>query len=114
MDITVNTLDEYTTFFNSANQNWQPDVEHNLLFLKAVQAHMNNWLAIQGHVFLNDVYDALRLPRTAQGAVVGWVYNGAGDGFIDFGATTHGAGAGEIKLTFNVDGVILEHLPEDL
>ena len=76
---------------------------------------MNDLLNLRGHVFLNEVYDALGIPRTSAGAVVGWVLNGGGDNYIDFGIYDASVEKrrdfvngreSSIFLDFNVDGVI--------
>jgi hypothetical protein len=76
---------------------------------------MNQLLQIRGHVFLNEVYDALELPRTSHGAVVGWLHqtveavsDQTGDGYIDFDLKPSDEG---IEIDFNVDGVIYHMLP---
>lgn len=60
--------------FNAENPNWTRDPEANWHFLVNVQNHMSDMLAIRGHVFMNDVFDVLRLPRTKLGQTHGWVY----------------------------------------
>ena len=107
----------YSKFFDASSREWEKDnPEYNLLFLKSVQEHCNNLLHNRGHLFLNEVYDALDIPRTAAGAVVGWVM-GNGDDYVDFGiwngddeATRRFVNGYEdsILLDFNVDGVILD------
>lgn len=103
-------------YFDETNVNWTRDPIANYGFLKGVQSHMNNMLQIRGHVTLNDVYDALRIPRTNEGTVAGWVWNsGVGDNFIDFGfmngidpqtiAFRNGAER-SVRLNFNVQGNI--------
>ena len=61
----------------------------------------------------------LGLPRSKEGAVVGWVKNGDGDGYVDFGvfdndvwiATQFVNGQERsIWLDFNVDGVIFDKI----
>ena len=88
----------------------------NLFFLKAQQTNANVQLTVRGHVFLNEVYDMLGLPRTAAGAIVGWV-RGNGDDVIDFGIWdnndinsdfVNGYNRSKILLDFNVDGVIYD------
>lgn len=61
-------------WFDELNDNWRDDPASNYLFLKGVQTHMDNLLQVRGHVFLSEVYDALRIPRTADSIVNGWVY----------------------------------------
>lgn len=103
-------------YFDEFNVNWTRHPSANFLFLKGVQQHMNNLLRIRGHVFLNDAYDALGMPRTKEGSVAGWLFeNPNGDGYIDFGfmsgkdpmtvAFQNGAEA-SVRLNFNIDGVI--------
>jgi hypothetical protein len=94
---------------------WSPAKDYNYFFLIATQRHFNDILTARGHVFLNEVYDALGLERTEAGSIVGWVKNGKGDNFIDFGAFDPDTNTylplvtsdnGCVLLDFNVDGVI--------
>lgn len=114
---------QYARFFDEANVNWDKSPEQNMYFLKMVQNQMNDKLKARGHVFLNEVYDALGFERSEAGQIVGWVWNKdntameAGDGFIDFGifdgndyakrAFVNG-NERSILLDFNVDGVIYD------
>jgi hypothetical protein len=105
----------YMRFFDDASPNWQKDAELNQIFIKCQQNYANHLLQARGHVFLNEVYDALGLERSRAGAVVGWVLNGeSSDNFIDFGVyeaynekfvNGHERSA---LLDFNVDGVIYD------
>jgi hypothetical protein len=91
------------------------------MFLKTQQAYLNDILRIRGHVFLNEVYDALGLERTQAGALVGWISNNVdGDCYIDFGLFDGerprvrdfvNGNERSILLDFNVDGVIYDLLP---
>lgn len=106
----------FVATFDSNNARWEPTREYNELFLRSVMNHMNQLLQIRGHVFLNEVYDALELPRTSHGAVVGWLYqtvesvsDQTGDGYIDFDLKFLDDGG--IEIDFNVDGVIYDALP---
>ena len=62
---------------------------YNMSYVVGVQRTLNYLLQARGHVFLNEAYDALGIPRTPAGAVVGWVYGTGddpeGDNYIDFG-----------------------------
>ena len=92
---------------------------YNPIFLRTTQAYMNDLLRSRGHVTLNDVYDALGMPRTKEGFVVGWVLGSGGDDYIDFGVFegdtdtairfVRGEAPG-IWLDFNVDGVIYDKI----
>lgn len=114
---------QYARFFDEANINWNKSPEQNMYFLKMVQNQMNDKLKARGHVFLNEVYDALGFERSEAGQLVGWVWNKdntameAGDGYIDFGifdgndyakrAFVNGDER-SILLDFNIDGMIYD------
>ena len=114
---------QYARFFDEANINWDKSPEQNMYFLKMVQNQMNDKLKARGHVFLNEVYDALGFDRSEAGQLVGWVWNkdntemDAGDGYIDFGifdgndcakrAFVNGDER-SILLDFNIDGMIYD------
>jgi hypothetical protein len=104
-------------FFDEVNPNFTKDPVANYLFLKGVQAHMNHRLEAFGHVFLNDVYDALGMPRCREGAVAGWLHkpndpNHKGDNFVDFGFMSsrdpqaiafRNGEERAVRLNFNID-----------
>lgn len=110
----------YARVFGDFNQNWSPQPEYNVIFLRAQQNYANDMLNARGHVFLNEVYDFLGLERTKAGAVVGWVKGSGGDDCIDFGIfdgqNMDGfydfvtGREGSIVLDFNVDGVIYDKI----
>lgn len=79
-----NRISQYARFFDESSVNWSKTPEYNLTFLKAQQNYANDLLHSRGHIFLNEVYDMLGIPRSQAGAVVGWV-KGEGDDFVDFG-----------------------------
>lgn len=122
---TVNVVDptnvsDYAKFFDVGNPNWEKDAEFNLMFLKRQQDYANDKLKAKGHLFLNEVYDMLGIPRTRAGQCVGWVYdekNPVGDNYIDFGIYDDAKAVNRdfvngyertILLDFNVDGPILD------
>ena len=114
----------YAKFFDESSTAWSKDPEYNLMFLRHQQNFFNDRLQAKGHVFLNEVYDALGIPRTRAGAVVGWILDGTGDGYIDFGLNDvyldrkRGEKVRDfvngyersILLDFNVDGVIYDKI----
>lgn len=116
--INGNSVSQYARFFDEANENWSKNSEQNLIFLKQVQSYMNDLLISRGHVFLNEVYDALGLKRSEAGQLVGWVHGlGEADGFIDFGIFDAddevkrmfvNGDETSILLDFNVDGVVYD------
>jgi Family of unknown function (DUF6353) len=109
----------YARFFDQLCQSFSPTPEYNRIFLSGQQAWFNNRLRARGHVFLNEVYDALGFERSQAGQVVGWLYNSDGDNFIDFGIYDDkrerardfvNGREGAILLDFNVDGVIYDKI----
>lgn len=123
--VDVSDLGEYSAyarFFDEGSRNWEKNPEYNLMFLRAQQQFANDKLRANGHLFLNEVYDSLGIPRTKAGQVVGWRYdekNPTGDNYVDFGIyETHREKARDfvngyesvILLDFNVDGDILSDM----
>jgi hypothetical protein len=126
IDISVVSPDgtsPYARFFDPTSTNWTQSAEYNFAFLRAQQNWANDKLRMQGHMFLNEVYDALGIPRTRAGSVVGWSLKTNGDKFIDFGIFDNSANTrafvngleGSVLLDFNVDGVIIDYIePEEV
>ena len=105
---------DYAKFFDETSLQWRNDPELNMFFLKAQEQYANDKLRSQGHLFLNEVYDALGIRRTSAGARVGWVLDDTSfeDQFVDFGiyAIRNGAFVNAMEssciLDFNVQGDI--------
>lgn len=113
----------YTRIFDSSNREWSKDGDdYNLYFLKVQENIFNDKLCSKGHLFLNEVLEALGFDHTPEGAITGWLYDGDGDGFVDFNldrvrpdalnsdernAYENGWG---ISIEFNVDGVIYDKI----
>lgn len=111
---------QYARFFDESCRDWQATPEKNYFFLRSQQQWANDMLKARGHVLLNEVYDALDIPRTKEGLVVGWVSDSKhGDNYIDFGFMdgdnprardfVNGREA-SILLDFNVDGLIYNEI----
>ena len=115
-----NAVSGYARFFDDGCNGWEKDSEYNLMFLRAQQQYSNDLLKTRGHLYLNEVYDMLGIPRTKAGQVVGWVYNTekpVGDNYVDFGLYDMNREVVRdfvngyervILLDFNVDGNILD------
>lgn len=114
-----NTWSPYARFFDECSSQWKKNAELNKLFVLAQQNYLNDLLHARGHVFLNEAYDALDIPRSAAGQIVGWVINkedDRGDNYIDFGlyeaASSRFINGAErnVILDFNVDGVVFDKI----
>ena len=117
-----NTYSDYARFFEDGCNGWSKNPEFNLMFLKNQQSYANDLLKTRGHLFLNEVYDLLGIPRTQAGNVVGWIYDEEhpnGDNFVDFGIYDTNKAKNRdfvngyertILLDFNVDGDILSSM----
>ena len=111
---------DYAKFFCEGCRGWTKDPDYNLMFLKDTERYLNDRLKARGHIFLNEVYDALGIDRTRAGNVVGWIYDEKhpnGDNYISFNIYNMNSEAARrfvngyernIILDFNVDGPILE------
>jgi len=107
-------------WFDETNTNWSKDPMTSYLWLKGVQSHMNNLLELRGHIFLNEVLDALRMPRSREGQVTGWLWGSPnGDNYIDFGFMTgtdpntvafRNGMEKTVQLDFNIDGMIWDKI----
>ena len=116
----LDNISEYARFFDATSNNFEKDPEYNMMFLRRQQDYANEMLKSRGHLFLNEVYDLLDIPRSKAGQVVGWVYdkngNTKGDNYVDFGLYRNDQGTRRfingleynILLDFNVDGVIYD------
>lgn len=102
-----------TTHFDSV-------MDYNRQFLSARQSLANDMLVANGYLFLNEVLDLLDLDRTADGFMLGWIFdpdnNEVGDNEVLFRARESFKEVEDIEgnhvlvpiinLDFNYDGVI--------
>jgi len=111
----------YARFFDEMSSSWDKVPEYNMIFLHCQQNYANDMLHARGHVFLNEVYDMLGIPRSKAGAVVGWILSKDkdADNYINFGIFEGRTDVardfvngleGAILLDFNVDGVIYDQI----
>lgn len=115
-----NDHSEYARCFDETCLGWNRDADYNLMFVKQIQNWANDRLDTKGYVFLNEVYEMLGFQKTRAGQEVGWVKDGDGDNYIDFGIfDLHdkqkrrfvNGYEKSIWLDFNVDGPIKYILP---
>jgi hypothetical protein len=109
----------YARFFDETCKDWNRNAGYNSMFIQCQQNYANDLLRARGHVFLNEVYDMLGMPRSKEGAVVGWVVNDRGDNYVDFGVFSGDTFMGQefvngnemaVLLDFNVDGIIYDKI----
>jgi hypothetical protein len=118
-------LSVYARYFDEFSTEWRRDPGYNAFFVKSQQNYWNDRLRARGHVFLNEVYDSLGIPRTTEAQIVGWVYDPDGDkglngdNYIDFGIYNDendksrefvNGWEKSILLDFNVDGIIWDKI----
>ena len=116
-EVTISELgtSPYGFKFDENSAGWDKSREGNIYFLKLTQDYLNDLLKHRGHLFLNEVYDRLDIPRRAIGQCVGWIYdenNPNGDNFVDldiFNERNNNDG-NVFYLYPNVDGYILDKI----
>lgn len=111
---------DYAKCYDNGCTGWTKNAEMNLMFLRRQQDWANERLKARGYLFLNEVYEALGIPKTKAGQIVGWIYDPKNpdiDNYVDFGIyDLHNEQARDfvngyersIWLDFNVDGNILD------
>lgn len=115
--------DEFTRIFDETCPCWKRNAESNRYFLTQQERWANDKLKQEGHLFLNDVYEALGFDKTAAGQIVGWVYddrNPIGENYVSFGIFDEAyvnrnsrfinGYEKSIILNFNHDGNILAYI----
>lgn len=108
----------YSLYYDQKFPSWEKSPGYNQTFLQSQQSYANHQLQLKGHIFLNEVLDLLKAPRTEAGQTVGWL-NKSEDGrdaLVDFGFNKSpdflNGYERDVWLDFNVDGPIA-HLIED-
>lgn len=123
-DAVVNSLKDLSPYARiiaeESSTCWDPNEDYTCQNLASVQLWANRRLERKGHLFLNEVFDQLGLSRTREGAVVGWLKNGEGDGYVSFGdfdASIYRVPSDDYTrvdsnfiVDFNVDGVIWDKI----
>jgi hypothetical protein len=98
----------YARVFDISCKNWMNHETQNLTFIRIQEQWMNDRLKAIGYLFLNEVYDALGLPRSAQGQLVGW-FRAPYSNVVEIEIVDNTQDGGFI-LAFNPDGVIYNKL----
>ena len=102
-----NGISVYARFFGKGySSEWVDTPNYNLSYIKGQQSFFNQLLHSRGHVFLNEVYDALGFKRSKEGALVGWVLGNGGDDFIDF--SIYNCSTPEYRNEYSCDTIVEE------
>ena len=112
---------QYAKFFDESSSHWTNYSEMNLMFLRQQEVYATELLKKRGHLFLNEVYDMLGLPRSKVGQMVGWIYDPEnpdhiGDNYVDFYLYDEkqrnfiNGYERTVLLDFNVDGMIIDKI----
>lgn len=123
-EIDPSTVGDYSRFYDEWCLGYEKNnPEYNLMTLKLKQGYLNEKLQINGHLFLNEAFDELGMPRTPVGSVVGWIYDPSNpdiDSYVSFGDFYDASNPEKrdfingreqaILLEFNCDGVIFEKI----
>ncbi len=102
-------------WFNEGCVGWSKDPEYNKMYLRHQQQYCNDLLRSRGHLYLNEVFDMLDIPRTKFGQVSGWVCEGE-NSYVDFGLNSESnkefinGNATDALLEFNIDGIIIDRI----
>lgn len=122
MYIEDDTPSMYARIFDEVSPYWRNSRKENDMFIRMINNHVNDLLmvrakayaegksSVKGHVYLNEVYELLGLPRAKYGYLIGWIFDEnsrMSDNFIDFAVTRfEDSKKDTILLEFNVDGMI--------
>lgn len=82
----INPMDSpFARFFDESSVYWSKSFMQNQEFLRIQQSQINKKLAVNGYLFVNDVFKELDLPQTDIGWDYGWIWDPEKVCQIDFG-----------------------------
>ena len=111
---------DYAIIYQDGCNGWSKNPEDSKIFLAHLERVFTMHLKQKGHLFLNDVYEALGVQKTKAGQIVGWVYkpeDPTRDNYVSFGIFDASSIANgnfvngyepNVILDFNVDGPIID------
>jgi hypothetical protein len=73
-----------SVWFDQNSPHWKTTPEYNYMFLRQLENWCNRKLAVQGHLFLNEVFEELGIKKTTIGQKVGWLYAHDNLAHVDF------------------------------
>jgi hypothetical protein len=101
-------MDTIEVVFDENSPFWNASKEYNRVFLQCQENYFNHLLEARGHVFLNEIFDALGLKRTSYGQVAGWLSE---KGKIDFWTPKNDPDA-KVTVRLQPQGVIYRELDD--
>ncbi len=66
---------ECTIIFDEGDVGWENDYYYNMCHLEHSEQYATTLLQTRGYLFLNEVFDMIGRPKTAEGQVIGWKYD---------------------------------------
>lgn len=98
-----------TVIFDNECANWSDNPQYNHLFIQTQINWAKDQLRARGHLFLNEFYDMLGLPRSPQGQLEGWLLKD-GDHTELMRWDEDPTDPNTIELKIDVDGVIYDKI----
>lgn len=93
----------YTVMFDESSSYWSDDRDMNALFLVQNQRYLDTKLETKGYLLVNDVLDAIGLPRTKRGMIDGWDHTKGDRIYLGLDKKeNYCPDSSNIKLDFNV------------
>lgn len=113
--VETRTPGAYSRMFDCSCKGWERNAHLNWFTLRNIQSVCNRKLQLNGHLYLNDVYEMLDMPFSEAGQVVGWIAeptDSAWENFVDFGLGDEPEEDADpdMWITPNVQGVIVNKL----
>lgn len=95
----------YAGLFDVSNLNFQHNSNLNIHFIRMQENFLTQRLRANGHLFLNEVFDRLGMPRIPIGQEVGWaIPHELSDDFVDIEIIQTHDHLGTLMLDFNIAG----------
>lgn len=98
--------------FTLHNPNWSTSDKHNRLFFEATHRNLTIVMVHRGHLFLNEVLDALSILRIPKGQTHGWLHR-SDQNYFDFDVIRNSSSFGSAPsytLTFAVEPNVYLHI----
>lgn len=74
------------------------DPERNIFFIEATEKYLDDRLQTKGHLVLNEVFSALGVDETPEGAICGWSLAKANTAKVEFEIYPRWYGAVDISI----------------